>query len=193
MNFFPPYRFFEQMSSIKTRKHYVIFDMAFSGLWALFYFVAFIYMANSWRQSDEMFNFAKSNVIGAIFFAFLSILTWVSSWERKFEMGRGDFTLCLLCAARILLLRVFFSPMTLWPLQLASVGLAYQRFKAGSSAAFQQGFDDAEGAVQDYQGGPEDMGGTYGEQPFQGGAQSGRFTHLHANQQNSSTYGSLME
>lgn len=124
--------FFEQMSSIKTRKHYVIFDMAFSGLWALFYFVAFIYMANSWRQSDEMFNFAKSNVIGAIFFAFLSILTW-----------------------------------------LASVGLAYQRFKAGSTAAFQQGFDDAEGAAPDFQGGPEDMGGTYGEQPFQGGAQSG--------------------
>ena len=96
------------MSSIKTRKHYVIFDMAFSGLWALFYFVAFIYMANSWRQSDEMFNFAKSNVIGAIFFAFLSILTWVSSWERKFEMGREDFSLYLLCAARVLMLRVFF-------------------------------------------------------------------------------------
>ena len=91
------------MSSIKTRKHYVIFDMAFSGLWALFYFVAFIYMANSWRQSDEMFNFAKSNVIGAIFFAFLSILTWVSSWERKFEMGREEFTLYVLCAVRILI------------------------------------------------------------------------------------------
>ena len=72
------FRFFEQMSSIKTRKHYVIFDMAFSGLWALFYFVAFCYMANAWRQSDEMFNFAKSNVIGAIVFAFLSVLTWVS-------------------------------------------------------------------------------------------------------------------
>jgi len=128
--------FFEQMSSIKTRKHYVIFDMAFSGLWALFYFVAFCYMANAWRQSDEMFNFAKSNVIGAIVFAFLSVLTW-----------------------------------------LASVGLSYQRFKAGSSAAFQQGFDEAAeagGAPQGYTGGPEDMGGEYGQQPFQGGGgQSG--------------------
>ena len=80
------------MSSIKTRKHYVIFDMAFSGLWALFYFVAFCYMANAWRQSDEMFNFAKSNVIGAIVFAFLSVLTWVSRMpyvchERKFSSG----------------------------------------------------------------------------------------------------------
>ena len=86
----------------------------------------------------------------------------------------------------------FFSPMTLWPLQLASVGLAYQRFKAGSSAAFQQGFDDAEGAVQDYQGGPEDLGGTYGEQPFQGGAQSGKIRHLLANQQKNLICGSLI-
>jgi len=28
--------FFEQMSSIKSRKHYVILDMAFSGVWAVF-------------------------------------------------------------------------------------------------------------------------------------------------------------
>ena len=29
------------MSSIKTRKHYVIFDMVFSGLWSFFFFVTF--------------------------------------------------------------------------------------------------------------------------------------------------------
>jgi len=129
--------FFEQMSSIKTRKHYVIFDMAFSGLWAFFYLVAFIYMANSWRKSADMFNYAKSNIIGAIVFAFLSVLTW-----------------------------------------LGSVGLAYQRFKAGSSAAFSQDVGEGGGLheedkYQAYPGGPEDMGGTYGEQPFQGGAQQG--------------------
>ena len=67
------------MSSIKSRKHYVILDMAFSGIWALFYAIAFIFMANSWRQSDEMFSFAKSNIIGAIFFAFLSVFCWVSN------------------------------------------------------------------------------------------------------------------
>lgn len=129
--------FFEQMSSIKTRKHYVIFDMAFSGLWAFFYFVAFIYMANSWRKTDDKFNYDKANIIGAIVFAFLSILTW-----------------------------------------LGSVGLAYQRFKAGSTAAFSQDVGEASGLneedkYQAYPGGPEDMAGNYGEQPFQGGAQQG--------------------
>ena len=58
------------------------------------------------------------------------------------------------------------------------MGLSYQRFKAGSSAAFQQGFDEAAeagGAPQGYTGGPEDMGGEYGQQPFQGGGgQSGK-------------------
>ena len=69
------------MSSIKTRKHYVIFDMAFSALWAFFYMIAFIYMTNAWRKSDEMFNFAKSNILGAIIFAFLSIFCWVNSCQ----------------------------------------------------------------------------------------------------------------
>ena len=59
------------------------------------------------------------------------------------------------------------------------MGLSYQRFKAGSSEAFQQGFDEAAeaggGAPQGYTGGPEDMGGEYGQQPFQGGGgQSGK-------------------
>ena len=71
--------FFEQMSSIKTRKHYVIFDMAFSGLWAFFYFVTFIYMCIAWSKTDDVkFDFASSNIYGAIFFAFLSIFGWVS-------------------------------------------------------------------------------------------------------------------
>ena len=71
-------RFFEQMSSIKTRKHYVIFDMAFSGLWAFFYFITFVYMCVAWSKTEEIkFNFASSNIIGAIFFAFLSIFAWV--------------------------------------------------------------------------------------------------------------------
>jgi len=36
------------MSSIKTRKHFVILDMAFSGLWAFMYFVVFCYMCYAW-------------------------------------------------------------------------------------------------------------------------------------------------
>ena len=40
--------FFEQMSSIKTRKHYVIFDMAFSGIWRIWPFntLAFLIRAH---------------------------------------------------------------------------------------------------------------------------------------------------
>merc|ERR1712072_1590513 len=103
-------------------------DMAFSGVWALFYAIAFIFMANSWRKSDEMFSFAKANIIGGIFFSFLSVFFW-----------------------------------------LGSVGLAYQRFKAGSDTAFSQGLGD-ETMGQDgsqYQGYQEEAG--YSEAPFQGG------------------------
>lgn len=126
--------FFEQMSSVKSRKHYVILDMAFSGLWALFYAIAFIYMANSWRKADQMFAIFQANIIGAIVFAFLSVFCW-----------------------------------------LGSVGLAYQRFKAGSDTAFSQGLGDESNMGQDqyqsYPGGPEDTG--YNEPPFQGGGQQG--------------------
>ena len=77
-------RFFEQMSSIKTRKHYVIFDMAFSGLWAFFYFITFVYMVVAWSKTEEIkFNFASSNIIGAIFFAFLSIFAWVKKISKN--------------------------------------------------------------------------------------------------------------
>ena len=58
--------------------------------------------------------------------------------------------------------------------QLGSVGLAYQRFKAGSDTAFSQGLGD-ETMGQDgsqYQGYQEEAG--YSEAPFQGGGQQGR-------------------
>jgi len=78
--------FFEQMSSIKTRKHYVIFDMAFSGLWAFFYFICFIYMCVAWSKTeDAKFTFASSNIIGAIFFAFLSIFAWAGCGILAFQ------------------------------------------------------------------------------------------------------------
>jgi len=89
--------FFEQMSSIKTRKHYVIFDMAFSGLWAFFYFVTFIYMCIAWSKTEEIrFSFASSNIYGAIFFAFLSIFAWlgcaVLAFQRFKAGGQAAFT-----------------------------------------------------------------------------------------------------
>ena len=55
------------------------------------------------------------------------------------------------------------------------MGLAYQRFKAGSDTAFSQGLGDESNMGQDqyqsYPGGPEDTG--YNEPPFQGGGQQG--------------------
>jgi len=75
-----------------------------------------------------MFSFASSNIVGAIFFAFLSIFSWIGC-----------------------------------------VGLAFQRYKAGSSAAFTEGIGDLDGSMPDgqyqsYPGGPDDGG--YHEAPF---------------------------
>jgi len=78
--------FFEQMSSIKTRKHYVVFDMAFSGLWSFFYFITFIYMCVSWSKTQDIkFTFASSNIIGAIFFAFASVFAWAGCGILAFQ------------------------------------------------------------------------------------------------------------
>ena len=74
------FRFFEKMSSIKTRKHYVIVDMAFSGLWAALFALAVLYMSFTWANTDEKYSFASANVLGAIFFAFLSVGVWVREY-----------------------------------------------------------------------------------------------------------------
>merc|ERR1711915_1135326 len=45
--------FFEQMSSVKSRKHFDLADLAFSGFWAFAYLVSFATMAYQWSQSEE--------------------------------------------------------------------------------------------------------------------------------------------
>ncbi|KAF2350685.1 Marvel domain [Trinorchestia longiramus] len=71
--------FFEQMSSIKTRKRYVIADLAFSGFWAVLYFIAFCYLTNQWGKSETpLNNIGVNNVQGAIAFCFFSIFTWAA-------------------------------------------------------------------------------------------------------------------
>ncbi len=82
--------FFEQFSSIKTRKHYVIVDMAFSGIWAFFYFVAFCFMCYSWSKAHAKFSYGSANIVGAIFFAFCSIGSWTGSAffaYQRFQAG----------------------------------------------------------------------------------------------------------
>ena len=65
------------MSSIKTRKHYVLADLGFSAVWAGFYFLAFLVMCVAWSKSSDEYAFGSANIIGAIFFALLSIAAWV--------------------------------------------------------------------------------------------------------------------
>lgn len=68
---------FDQMSSAKSRKHYVIADLAFSAFWSFMYFVGFCYIWSQWSKSPDPPNGVGSgNVTCAIFFSFLSTFTW---------------------------------------------------------------------------------------------------------------------
>lgn len=70
---------FESFSSVKIRKRTVVFDMIFSGVWALVWFITFCYMANAWRKTDdELESRTEAHLIRfALAFAFFSIITWV--------------------------------------------------------------------------------------------------------------------
>ncbi|XP_034936124.1 synaptogyrin [Chelonus insularis] len=82
---------FEQMSSVKTRKHYVLLDLGFSGAWAFLYFVGFCYLTNAWNSSPPSVDgYGVNNVQGAIAFSFFSIFTWAgSAWFafQRFKQG----------------------------------------------------------------------------------------------------------
>lgn len=70
---------FEQMSSVKTRKHYVLADLGFSALWAFLFFVGFCYLTSQWgKAADPPGGYGVNNVQAAIVFSFFSIFTWVS-------------------------------------------------------------------------------------------------------------------
>jgi len=82
---------FEQMSSVKTRKHYVIGDLAFSGFWAFLYFVGFWYLASQWGKAETpVGGYGVSNMRSAIVFSFFSIFTWAGcAWfaYQRFKQG----------------------------------------------------------------------------------------------------------
>ncbi|CRL07523.1 CLUMA_CG020488, isoform A [Clunio marinus] len=68
---------FEQMSSAKSRKHYVVADLGFSAFLAFLYFVGFCYISSQWSKSPDPPNGVGSgNVTCAILFSFLSVFTW---------------------------------------------------------------------------------------------------------------------
>lgn len=82
---------FEQMSSVKTRKHYVLMDLGFSGLWAFLYFIGFCYLTNAWNKSDDPPNGDGVNSVqAAIAFSFFSIFTWAGcAWFafQRYKQG----------------------------------------------------------------------------------------------------------
>ncbi|KAF5290867.1 hypothetical protein FQR65_LT11506 [Abscondita terminalis] len=80
---------FEQMSSVKTRKHYVLADLGFSAFWAFLYFVGFWYLASQWGKSDTPTgDYGVNNVQAAIAFSFFSIFSWAGSAFFAFQRFR---------------------------------------------------------------------------------------------------------
>lgn len=82
---------FEQMSSVKTRKHYVLADLGFSGFWAFLYFVGFCYLTSAWSNTISVPPGSNvNNVQAAIAFSFFSIFTWAGcAWfaYKRFRQG----------------------------------------------------------------------------------------------------------
>ncbi|CAO1434541.1 unnamed protein product [Diamesa serratosioi] len=69
--------FFEQMSSAKTRKHYVMLDFGFSALWSFMFFVGFCYLCKQWSESSlPPNNYGVTNVQVALAIAFFSCFSW---------------------------------------------------------------------------------------------------------------------
>ncbi|CAH0390442.1 unnamed protein product [Bemisia tabaci] len=83
--------FFTQMSSVKTRKHFVLGDLGFSGAWAFLYFISFCYLANQWSDMDALpEDVGTGNVFAAIVFSFFSIFSWAgAAWfaYQRFKQG----------------------------------------------------------------------------------------------------------
>jgi len=88
--------FFEKMSNIKSRKHFVISDLVFSGFWAFTYLVSFCTMTHQWSKSEEPpAGYGHGNIGGAIFFSFFSIFIWggcsLLAWKRYTAGFEGAF------------------------------------------------------------------------------------------------------
>lgn len=84
--------FYGQMSSIKTRKHFLWADMGFSGLWAFFFLLAFSVMTHQWASAEEPpAGYGHSNIRAAIFFSFLSIFVWGACAFLSFQRHQAGF------------------------------------------------------------------------------------------------------
>ncbi|GCB60443.1 synaptogyrin-3a [Scyliorhinus torazame] len=81
--------YFPQISSVKDRKHVVLGDLGFSGLWTFLWFVGFCFLVNQWQMTsigDLPLNQGADAARAAIAFSFFSILAWagltLKAWQR---------------------------------------------------------------------------------------------------------------
>ncbi|XP_068146326.1 synaptogyrin [Drosophila tropicalis] len=85
---------FERMSSVKSRKRYVMADMGFSALWAFMYFVSFLYLWSQWSSAPmPPLGIGAGSMKTAIVFSFFSIFTWglcALMAYKRFLIGAGD-------------------------------------------------------------------------------------------------------
>ncbi|KAF0311636.1 Synaptogyrin [Amphibalanus amphitrite] len=86
--------FFSRMSSVKTRKHYVLADLGFSGFWTFLFFVSFCFLTNSWSNTEGVPTANDKNPVqAAIAFTFFSIFTWGALAYLaylRFKQGTGN-------------------------------------------------------------------------------------------------------
>lgn len=86
MGFIAGEYFFEQMSSAKSRKHYVLVDLGFSGFWAFMYFVGFCYISNQWSNSADPPNGVGSgkNSLWRVKSIFLNFCPFQATWHVRY-------------------------------------------------------------------------------------------------------------
>nr|CAG4643555.1 EOG090X0FHR [Ilyocryptus agilis] len=82
--------FFPQMSSVKTRRHFVLGDLGFSGFWSFLFTVGFIYLASQWTKTEPKTEAlaAANNLRAAIAFSFFSVFTWAGSAYFAYQRYR---------------------------------------------------------------------------------------------------------
>ncbi|XP_017837645.1 synaptogyrin isoform X2 [Drosophila busckii] len=85
---------FERMSSVKSRKRYVMADMGFSAFWTFMYFVAFLYLWSQWSSAPmPPLGIGAGSMKTAIVFCFFSIFSWALCAfmaYKRFLIGAGD-------------------------------------------------------------------------------------------------------
>ncbi|KAJ8263877.1 hypothetical protein GJAV_G00142430 [Gymnothorax javanicus] len=68
--------YFPHVSSATERKQIVIADLAFSGIWAVLWFVCFCILANQWSLTEHAELLPEAAARAAIAFSFFSIFSW---------------------------------------------------------------------------------------------------------------------